>query len=80
VISLGRARTELTKQGGSDDARATAQAATDEIGLPAAAIAGAVVDAIDQPDGVDVNEIIVRPTVQRCGSLGERDTEWRMEI
>ncbi len=30
--------------------------------IPAAAIARAVAFAIDQPDGVDVNEIVVRPT------------------
>ncbi|MFD0782403.1 SDR family oxidoreductase [Micromonospora azadirachtae] len=33
--------------------------------LSADAIAGAVVYAIDQPDDVDVNEIVVRPTRQR---------------
>ncbi|MEU4248708.1 SDR family oxidoreductase [Amycolatopsis sp. NPDC026612] len=33
--------------------------------LPADAIAGAVSYAIGQPEGVDVNEIVVRPTTQR---------------
>jgi NADP-dependent 3-hydroxy acid dehydrogenase YdfG len=41
-----------------------AQAATDEIGLPPSAIAAGIAYAIDQPGGVDVNEIIVRPTLQ----------------
>jgi NADP-dependent 3-hydroxy acid dehydrogenase YdfG len=64
VISPGYTRTELTQQGGSPDVRAMAQAATDEIGLPPSAIAAAIAYAIDQPGGVDVNEIIVRPTLQ----------------
>jgi NADP-dependent 3-hydroxy acid dehydrogenase YdfG len=64
VISPGYTRTELTQQGGSPDVQAMAQAATDEIGLPPAAIADAIAFAIDQPGGVDVNEIIVRPTLQ----------------
>ena len=32
--------------------------------LPAAAIARAIVFAVEQPDDVDVNEIVVRPTAQ----------------
>jgi NADP-dependent 3-hydroxy acid dehydrogenase YdfG len=32
------------------------------IAIPADAIARAIAFAVEQPDGVDVNEIIVRPT------------------
>ena len=36
----------------------------DEIAMPPSAIASAIGYAIEQPDGVDVSEIVVRPTVQ----------------
>jgi NADP-dependent 3-hydroxy acid dehydrogenase YdfG len=36
----------------------------DAIAMPPEAIARAVAFAIEQPDGVDVGEIIVRPTAQ----------------
>jgi NADP-dependent 3-hydroxy acid dehydrogenase YdfG len=35
-----------------------------KIAIPASAVARAVVFAIEQPDNVDVNEIVVRPTIQ----------------
>ncbi len=36
----------------------------DEIAMPPSAIASAIGYAIEQPAGVDVNEIVVRPTAQ----------------
>ncbi|MFJ4844804.1 SDR family oxidoreductase [Streptomyces sp. NPDC088733] len=64
VVSPGFTRSELTLAGGDPEVQGAARAATDMIGLPASAVAEAVGYAIAQPDGVDVNEIVVRPTVQ----------------
>ncbi len=36
----------------------------DEIAMPPSAVASAIGYAIERPDGVDVGEIVVRPTVQ----------------
>ncbi|MCC6712145.1 MAG: SDR family oxidoreductase [Candidatus Dadabacteria bacterium] len=61
VISPGVIETEL----GSDITDAAAKGALEEfrkISLTPDAIAGAVLYAASQPDNVDVNEIIVRPT------------------
>ena len=35
-----------------------------EIAMPPSAVASAIGYAIEQPDGVDISEIVVRPTVQ----------------
>ncbi|MGW3291001.1 SDR family oxidoreductase [Streptomyces sp. NPDC001002] len=64
VVSPGFTRSELTHQGGDAETQRAARVATELIGLPAAAVAEAVGYAIAQPAGVDVNEIVVRPTVQ----------------
>jgi NADP-dependent 3-hydroxy acid dehydrogenase YdfG len=40
------------------------QASRDKIAMPPEAIARAVAFAIEQPDGVDVSEVVVRPTAQ----------------
>jgi len=40
------------------------EASWDKFAMPPEAIARAVAFAIEQPDDVDVNEIIVRPTAQ----------------
>lgn len=61
IISPGVIETEL----GSDITDDTAKGALEEfrkISLTPDAIAGAVLYAVSQPDNVDVNEIIVRPT------------------
>ena len=39
--------------------------ACDTFAMPADAIARAIAFAIEQPSGVDVNEIVVRPTAQK---------------
>jgi len=64
VISPGFTMTELTHQGGDSQAQAAARAATDQLAIPPAAIGEAIRYAIAQPPNVDVNELIIRPTVQ----------------
>lgn len=64
VVSPGFTRSELTDRGGSDEARAAAHAAAELLAIPASAIADAIAFAIDRPADVDVNELVVRPTVQ----------------
>jgi NADP-dependent 3-hydroxy acid dehydrogenase YdfG len=64
VISPGFTVSELTEQGGDQATQAAVRAATASIGLPASAVAEAIAYAIAQPASVDVNEIIVRPTLQ----------------
>ena len=64
VVSPGFTSTELTHQGGAAEAQAAAHAATEVLAIPASAIAEAIGYAIAQPSNVDVNEVIVRPTIQ----------------
>ncbi len=64
VVSPGFTQSELADQGGDAQAQSAARAATEQIGLPASAIAQAIGYAIAQPHAVDVSEIVVRPTVQ----------------
>lgn len=64
VVSPGFTSTELTHNGGSEQAQAAARAATEVLAIPPSAIAQAIGFAIGQPDDVDVNEIVVRPTAQ----------------
>ncbi|MFC7258746.1 MULTISPECIES: SDR family oxidoreductase [Streptomyces] len=64
VVSPGFTRSELADKGGDPQAQGAARSATELIGLPASAVAEAIGYAIGQPAGVDVNEIVVRPTVQ----------------
>jgi NADP-dependent 3-hydroxy acid dehydrogenase YdfG len=64
VISPGLTRTELFDGISSPEIKAGARAMIDQASIPAAAIAEAIGFAIGQPDGVDVNELIVRPTAQ----------------
>jgi NADP-dependent 3-hydroxy acid dehydrogenase YdfG len=44
--------------------KAQLTAARDAIAMPPAAVAGAIAYAIGQPAGVDVGEIVIRPTAQ----------------
>ena len=64
VISPGFTQSELANQGGDAEVQAGARAATQQIGIPASAIADAIGYALSQPNNVDVSEIIVRPTAQ----------------
>jgi NADP-dependent 3-hydroxy acid dehydrogenase YdfG len=64
IISPGFTQSELAERGGDDATQAAVRAATAQLGLPASAVAEAIAYAIGQPASVDVNEIIVRPTLQ----------------
>lgn len=64
IISPGFTVSELTERGGDTASQAAARAATAQLGLPASAVAEAIGYAVTQPASVDVNEIIVRPTLQ----------------
>lgn len=64
VVSPGFTTSELTHRGGSTEAQAAARAAAEELAIPASAIAEAIGYAIGQPGDVDVNELVIRPTVQ----------------
>ena len=63
LISPGAIDTELKFGSGHDDSR---DFVVDfyKMAIPADAIAHAIAYAIDQPRSVDVNEIVIRPTVQ----------------
>ncbi|MFJ4184345.1 SDR family oxidoreductase [Kitasatospora sp. NPDC089509] len=63
VVSPGLTRSELT---GSIADHGVRDAVREQMGIaiPATAIGEAVRYAVDQPDEVDVNEIVVRPTAQ----------------
>ncbi|MET7863208.1 SDR family oxidoreductase [Micromonospora taraxaci] len=64
LISPGYTHSELTRHGGDPQIQAAARAASDELGMPASAVAAAIAAAIAQPDTVDVNEILLRSTAQ----------------
>jgi NADP-dependent 3-hydroxy acid dehydrogenase YdfG len=64
VVSPGLTRSELTDRGGDPVAQAAARAAAEQLAIPAVAIADAIAYAISQPEDVDVNELIIRPTLQ----------------
>ena len=61
VISPGVTESELAETI-SDPGAAENMREFRKIAIPADAIARAIAFAVEQPDGVDVNEIIVRPT------------------
>jgi NADP-dependent 3-hydroxy acid dehydrogenase YdfG len=64
VVSPGLTRSELADGIGNPQIRAGVRALMDQASIPATAIAEAIAYAIGQPDSVDVNELIVRPTAQ----------------
>jgi NADP-dependent 3-hydroxy acid dehydrogenase YdfG len=64
VVSPGLTRTELFDGIANPQVEAGARAMLDEASIPPGAIAEAIGFAIGQPDGVDVNELVVRPTAQ----------------
>jgi NADP-dependent 3-hydroxy acid dehydrogenase YdfG len=64
IISPGFTLSELADHGGDDASQAAARSASAQLGLPASAVAEAIGYAVTQPAPVDVNEIIVRPTLQ----------------
>lgn len=64
LVSPGFTNTEGVGKGGSPEAAAAIAQQRDEIAIPPSAIASAIGYAIEQPAGIDVSEIVVRPTAQ----------------
>ena len=64
VISPGLTRTEFFDGIGVPETRAAVRAMLEESSIPASAVAAAIGFVISQPENVDVNELIVRPTAQ----------------
>lgn len=63
-ISPGFVRTDFADSMTDPDAKAQTLARMEEFAIPPEAIARAIVFAIEQPDDVDVGDIVVRPTAQ----------------
>jgi NADP-dependent 3-hydroxy acid dehydrogenase YdfG len=66
VISPGALATDLAESITEPDIKESVRKLTEEIGLPPEAFARAVVFAMSQPDDMDVNEILFRPTRQEA--------------
>uniref|UniRef100_A0AAU3GLH7 SDR family oxidoreductase n=1 Tax=Streptomyces sp. NBC_01401 TaxID=2903854 RepID=A0AAU3GLH7_9ACTN len=64
LVSPGFTHTEGVGKGATPEVAAAMTRQRDEIAMPPSAIASAIGYAIEQPEGVDVSEIVVRPTVQ----------------
>jgi len=64
LVSPGFTHTEGVGKGASPEAAAALVQQRDKIAIPPSAIASAIGYAIEQPVGVDISEIVVRPTVQ----------------
>ena len=64
-VSPGFVRTDFAEAMTNPEIKAQTLARRDQIAIPAEAIAQAVAYAISQPAGVDVGDIVVRPTAQR---------------
>ncbi|WP_134088019.1 SDR family oxidoreductase [Olivibacter sp. XZL3] len=63
-ISPGYVATEFVSNIKNESIRDVIQRNADEIAIPAAAVAQAIAYAIEQPDNVDVGDIVIRPAVQ----------------
>jgi len=64
IISPGFTDTNLVGSVTSPAVKAKLEASMDTLAMPPAAIARAIVYAMEQPAGVDVGEIVIRPTAQ----------------
>ena len=64
VISPGFVHTDFVQAVPDPDRRAELLQARDRMAMPPDAVARAIAYAIEQPDDVDVGEIIIRPTAQ----------------
>jgi NADP-dependent 3-hydroxy acid dehydrogenase YdfG len=64
VVSPGMTSTNFAAGITSPQIRAALSEAGDTIAMPAAAVARAIAYAIEQPDDIDVGEIVIRPTAQ----------------
>jgi NADP-dependent 3-hydroxy acid dehydrogenase YdfG len=64
VVSPGITSTDFAVSVTNEEVKARLENARDTIAMPADAVARAIAFAIGQPDDIDVNEIVVRPTAQ----------------
>ncbi|HEX7302296.1 SDR family oxidoreductase [Lentzea sp.] len=64
TVFPGFVHTGFAEASSNDDLRARISGLRDEIAIPPESIARAVAFALEQPAGVDVNEVVVRPTAQ----------------
>ncbi|MER5184040.1 SDR family oxidoreductase [Streptomyces sp. NPDC002896] len=64
TVSPGVTATDFAEASANSRIRAEITKMRDDIAIPPEAIARAIAFAIEQPDTVDVNEIVVRPTAQ----------------
>jgi NADP-dependent 3-hydroxy acid dehydrogenase YdfG len=64
LITPGMTSTEGASGVTNPEIRANLQQSIDTMAMPPSAIARAIAYAIEQPEGVDVGEIVVRPTAQ----------------
>ncbi|HEX3752497.1 MAG TPA: SDR family oxidoreductase [Streptosporangiaceae bacterium] len=64
VVSPGFTRTDFVHGAADPEVRAQFIETRDRMAIPPQAVARAIAFAITQPPGVDVNEIVVRPTAQ----------------
>ncbi|MYV04675.1 MULTISPECIES: SDR family oxidoreductase [Furfurilactobacillus] len=64
IVSPGNVNTSLWKTVGDPELQKKARAREEEIGLDPEDLANAVLYAIDQPENVGIDEILLRPTVQ----------------
>lgn len=64
IISPGAVATELPQSATESDVSANLQKFYDEFAIPADSFARAVAFAMEQPEDVDINEILFRPTSQ----------------
>ncbi|HEY0237997.1 MAG TPA: SDR family oxidoreductase [Friedmanniella sp.] len=64
LVSPGFTNTEGVGQGTTGEVAAWMARQRDEIAMPPSAVATAIGFAIEQPAGVDISEIVVRPTAQ----------------
>lgn len=65
MVSPGNVNTGLWKSVGDPDLQKTARQREESIGLSPEDLANAVLYAIDQPENVGIDEILLRPTVQQ---------------
>ncbi|MNI18177.1 putative oxidoreductase [compost metagenome] len=64
IISPGIVQTNFTEGVTNKKVRDRLAAIRDELAMPPDAVARAIAFAIEQPDDIDVNEIVIRPTAQ----------------
>lgn len=63
-ISPGYVATEFISRIKNEELKNTIQQNADQMAIPAEAVAEAIAYAIEQPDNVDIGDIVIRPSVQ----------------